>query len=187
MITTVEFYGKLAEKYGDSHEVYGLTLRSCIIGLCALYPKLRNDIIAGKNWQLFLDEEPVLESDLDQVLEAGVVVQLVPVISGGEPFTIALYVIAALMLVMAIYMYSQMPDGATSTEKSYMFNGALNSNEQGGPVPLIYGQARVGSIVISSAITSEEMEDSKYNSAIDGPGSASRGNTRQNDVKIQIR
>jgi len=179
MISTVEFYGSIADKYGDSHNVYGLTIRSCIIGLCERFPKLRNDIITGRHWQLFINDKRVSQNDLDNKLESGTTVQLVPVITGGDPITIALYVIAALMIVMAVYMYSQMPDGQPSSEKSYMFNGALNSNEQGGAVPLVYGYARVGSIVISSAITNEEMEDGKYNSPINGPGGSFRGITPQ--------
>lgn len=36
--------------------------------------------------------------------------------------------------------------------KSYYFNGAVNTTEQGNPVPLVFGRCRVGSAVISSAI-----------------------------------
>lgn len=36
--------------------------------------------------------------------------------------------------------------------KSYYFNGAVNTTEQGNPVPLVFGRCRVGSAVISSSI-----------------------------------
>lgn len=36
--------------------------------------------------------------------------------------------------------------------KSYYFNGAVNTVEQGNPVPLVFGRCRVGSAVISSSI-----------------------------------
>jgi len=40
---------------------------------------------------------------------------------------------------------------------SFMFNGAVNTTEQGGPVPVIYGRMRVGSTVISGGITTENI------------------------------
>ena len=43
-------------------------------------------------------------------------------------------------------------DGASN----YYFNGAVNTTEQGNPVPLIFGRCRVGSAVISSEIAVTE-------------------------------
>lgn len=40
---------------------------------------------------------------------------------------------------------------------SYLFNGAVNTVEQGGPVPVIYGRMRTGSVVISGGIKSEDI------------------------------
>jgi predicted phage tail protein len=40
---------------------------------------------------------------------------------------------------------------------SYSFNGAVNSIAQGNPVPVCYGRLRVGSQVISAALTTEEI------------------------------
>ena len=40
---------------------------------------------------------------------------------------------------------------------SYLFNGPVNTTEQGGPVPLIFGRAIVGSKVISAGLTAERI------------------------------
>lgn len=40
---------------------------------------------------------------------------------------------------------------------SYIFNGAVNTTEQGGPVPLVYGRMVIGSTVISGGITAEQI------------------------------
>lgn len=40
---------------------------------------------------------------------------------------------------------------------SFIFNGAVNTTEQGGPVPAIYGRMTVGSTVISGGITAEQI------------------------------
>ncbi len=42
-------------------------------------------------------------------------------------------------------------------QQSFLFNGAVNSVEQGGPVPLIYGRMRVGSVVGSTGLTIEQV------------------------------
>lgn len=40
---------------------------------------------------------------------------------------------------------------------SFLFNGAINVVEQGGPVPLIYGKHLAGSTVVSVSMTSDEI------------------------------
>lgn len=42
------------------------------------------------------------------------------------------------------------------SSSNYYFNGAVNTTEQGAPVPLVFGRCRVGSAVISSEITVTE-------------------------------
>lgn len=41
--------------------------------------------------------------------------------------------------------------------KSFLFNSAVNTVEQGGPIPLIYGKFACGSTVISSALQAEDI------------------------------
>jgi predicted phage tail protein len=43
---------------------------------------------------------------------------------------------------------------------SYLINGNLNTTQQGTPVPLVYGTARVGSVVIASAYSAEDYNTS---------------------------
>lgn len=47
----------------------------------------------------------------------------------------------------------------TSPEQqpSFVFNGAVNTTEQGGCVPLIYGRTMVGSTVISAGLTTDDI------------------------------
>lgn len=53
------------------------------------------------------------------------------------------------------------PRGMTSTEvdngASYSFNGPVNVTSQGNPVPVLYGEAIVGSIVVSADLYSEDQ------------------------------
>lgn len=41
---------------------------------------------------------------------------------------------------------------------SFIFNGAVNVIEQGGPVPLVYGRHLAGSVVISAGINTEQLK-----------------------------
>ncbi len=48
---------------------------------------------------------------------------------------------------------------AVNNKPSYNFDGAVNTTVQGSAVPVGYGQAYVGSVVISAGITSENYTD----------------------------
>lgn len=50
--------------------------------------------------------------------------------------------------------------GAESAEQrpSFIFNGPVNVQEQGGPVPLTFGRVKTGSVVVSSGIRIEQIE-----------------------------
>jgi len=40
---------------------------------------------------------------------------------------------------------------------SYLFNGPVNTTQQGGPVPLIYGEVLIGSTIISTSLDVEDI------------------------------
>ena len=39
----------------------------------------------------------------------------------------------------------------------YLFNGPINTSEQGGPVPIVVGRIRAGSVVVSAGISTERL------------------------------
>jgi predicted phage tail protein len=49
------------------------------------------------------------------------------------------------------------PGERPENQPSYVFNGAVNAEAQGHPIPLLYGQLRVGSIVVSAGIETVQM------------------------------
>lgn len=46
---------------------------------------------------------------------------------------------------------------AADSRPSFVFTGPVNVTEQGGPVPLVYGKCRVGSIVVSAGLRAEQI------------------------------
>lgn len=48
-------------------------------------------------------------------------------------------------------------DASIDQRQSFLFGGQTNVGKQGGPVPLVYGRMRVGSVIISAGITTEQL------------------------------
>jgi len=68
----------------------------------------------------------------------------------------------ALVLGGALAMLSPQPKNQSAEDRdgskaSYNFNGAVNTQAQGNPVPLMYGEGLTGSAVISAAIRAEDQ------------------------------
>ena len=56
----------------------------------------------------------------------------------------------------------QMPTGANTDQdprKSYSFSGIQQTSRQGVPVPIVYGETLVGSVVISAGIDTVQVTD----------------------------
>jgi len=49
-------------------------------------------------------------------------------------------------------------DGANDPRKSYSFSGIQNTSRQGVPVPIVYGETLVGSVVVSAGIDTVQVK-----------------------------
>ena len=54
--------------------------------------------------------------------------------------------------ICTVLMAPSIDDDDDDSGSNYYFNGAVNTTNQGAPVPLVFGRCRVGSAVISSAV-----------------------------------
>lgn len=52
---------------------------------------------------------------------------------------------------------SQSEREPVESKPSYIFNGPVNVTTAGGPVPLLYGRMRVGSVVVSAGLKAEQI------------------------------
>jgi len=84
--------------------------------------------------------------------------------SGLDPISWMFIICMVISTAMTVYTLRNMPsldmnDSSEDeeTKGSFFFKNTVNSIEQGGPVPLVYGQFRVGSTVIGSSIRNEEV------------------------------
>jgi predicted phage tail protein len=76
-----------------------------------------------------------------------------------------------------VQMLTPTPKGIAAKDKpenipSYSFNGPINTQAQGNPVPLLYGRLKVGSAVISAGI---DTLDTSYTATSPSAGSGSMG------------
>lgn len=56
----------------------------------------------------------------------------------------------------------------------YLFNGAINTSEQGAACPLVFGRIRAGTVVVSAGIVAERTGDAVGGGTV-GPGGGSTG------------
>lgn len=93
----------------------------------------------------------------------GVILVVAGFLTGGTTWGPAIAILGgALALGGAISLLSPQPKTQSSEDRdgnkaSYVFNGAVNTQAQGNPVPLMYGEGLTGSAVISAAIRTEDQ------------------------------
>lgn len=136
------------------------------------------------------------EQEVDNSLGASNVIHFFPVVTGAGGRTGQIIAGIVLIVVGVVYGYwtndwktaTQIiisgagmilgalltPSAPKQREKpeeraSFMFNGPTNTSEQGGPVPVVYGRFKTGSVVVSAGIDVEEIQI--YTSPVGGNSS----------------
>ena len=131
--------------------------------LMALIPGFARALSHG-HFRLTADDAPVTEPTLGLRFGRARAFHIHPAAqgAGADPVTI---ILAGLALAGAAYALTAIPAVGDYAEReapddkpSYLFNGALNTHQQGGVVPLIFGgPIRVGSTVVSAGISTERV------------------------------
>lgn len=159
-------------------------------GLRARFGQAVHSVIAQGSWMVKFDEKYTNEENIHNLGNTKEINILTPIKGAGKAGSIILGIVMVVVGVfmiasgalaiaqgvgmiagglMNIYTAMNMPSMANTKEdqqKSFTFNGAVNTVEQGGAVPICYGLFEVGSIVASAGIYAEQM--TKYSTA---PGS----------------
>jgi len=178
-LRTVTLHGELAEKYGKTHQVSGDRLIILISGIASTYPEFKRSIIEGK-FEIFAGDE-----QLDEVtahLELGedqINIDIYPVIE-GEKSQAGQIILGVALIVVGFYLpqtwayaaqvltgigtglvlsgvsslLADTPQNATGDGQS-IFRGGKNITTEGGPIPLVYGRTRTGSVIINFGIENE--------------------------------
>lgn len=188
MIRTVTLYGDLADKYGAVHRMACDSIAEVIQLFQANYSDFRKTILPGRyailrgesidNYDDNLTEDQVCmrfrTGDwhiVPEAVGAGGIVQFI----AGAVLTVAgvyfqqpwlVQIGVGLMLSGVATMLTPVPknDANEQTEEpedrsSLLYNGGINAVEQGGAIPLVYGEVIAGSVLISSDVEVMERAD----------------------------
>lgn len=178
-------YGLLREKYGHRHEMDVASPAEAIRALRANYPGFENDLLQNiSGFAVYAGFEAVPGVNACNPISQREVCRIVPTVSGagiGEAFawfiasqfaisttTLAVITFVANAVVSMVIsgivsaLFAPPKPDITGSERpdnkpSYTFNGAVNTTQQGHPVPVGYGRLRVGSQVISAGLYTEQI------------------------------
>jgi len=157
-------HGEMSELFCDSLEIDAHTMREVILSLSANYPEFKKYFISkslkGIQYMFVDSKQQHLENYcLDLPLKDDVY-HILPAVAGGAAMgTMFLANFAASFAMQKLS--SKLGDGIEDdgspeyeiiTTNSFIYQNNENKIEQGTPVPVVYGQLRVGSKVIQSSI-----------------------------------
>jgi len=75
---------------------------------------------------------------------------------GFGSIALGLGLLGILMLISSAFA-SDEDDRETEERASFLFDGAVNTSEQGVPVPIVYGRIRAGSVVVAGGLSTERI------------------------------
>lgn len=180
MLRTVHLHGRLGEKFGKRHRLdvdstaEAVAALMCQLGGFESYIRHRQYVVtAGRSQRR--DRNPVLgEPQLRLQLGRATDIHIVPapLMAGVELIILGITLALVAIATIAIFTMMKAPKAGDREEAtkadSFVFDGPENVIEQGHAVPLIYGDVRTGSVVVSSSITTSDIA-----SGTDVPGGKS--------------
>lgn len=184
-MTTIRLYGEMGRRFGRVHHAHldTNTPAEAVRYLCSQFPKARAYLMGakdrGKAFAVFRGKENLTREQLAEPAGADDI-RIAPVIIGAKSGGLFNMILGAVLIVAGVYFQNpylvstgvamvaggvvqlltpmpKAPKGRDSPDNSasYVFNGAVNTQAQGNPVPLLYGRMIVGSAVISAGINAE--------------------------------
>jgi predicted phage tail protein len=181
----VRLYGRLGARFGRIHMLAVSSTGEAIRALCVLIPgferALADSEAHGVRYACFIGKKNIGEEEMRQPVGSDSI-RIAPVLAGSKRAGLFQTVLGAAMLVVGaitwqpwlmqmgaaialggvIQLLSPQQLGLSSQDNpgngaSYNFNGAVNTDAQGGPAPLLYGRHITGSATISAGIFAEDQ------------------------------
>ena len=169
--------------FGRVHYLTVHSAAEAVRALTVLYPPMAEKICAGQ-YVVFSGKRNIKAEELSNPSGTDVI-RIVPVLAGRKNGGLIQVVIGVVLIVAGVFtggatwgpamammgaglaisgaLMTLVPQSAatdpadsTNNRASYQFNGSVNTEAQGNPVPLAYGEVIAGSAVISGGIYSED-------------------------------
>lgn len=184
IVRRIYLYGAMADKFSkEPIELAVDTIAEINLAFKSIFPEWRDHIREYPNIAFILSDDdkanarPISPEFIEMSFGSANEIHLVPEAVGEwaaalvavKAFAVKAFVINILtsfavstVLGMISKALAPSPDtGAgnknVASNESFIYNGAINSMQQGGPVPLVYGYFMTGSTVISTSIDIEQM------------------------------
>lgn len=186
MLRTIKLAGHLGRKFGKEYKFDVNSPAEAIRALCSQVKGFKHYISEGKGkdkkFKVVVNDKPLENYDKEMhSLQEGEIA-IVPYVRGSGQkilgavmFVVGAYLywtgsgyamMAAGMAMMAggmMMMMTKPPNQMNAAEKdssenrSYLFNGSVNTVQQGQPIPIGYGRLRIGSQVVSAEVSSTQV------------------------------
>lgn len=187
-LKTIRLYGAMGTRFGRVHRFAVSSTAEAVQALCSQVPGFERYLTESKskgfNFAVFHDKRNIGESELNMPT-GGSEIRIAPVPSGSKRNGVLQTIVGIVLVVVGVMtswaggtmlvatgvgmiaggivqMLTPMPkSGAKDSgenESSYSFNGPVNTQAQGNPVPLCYGRMIVGSAVVSASIKTRDRQ-----------------------------
>ena len=176
-VKIIKLYGDLGEKFGRVHRLAVASAAEAVRALVSQIPGFRAYVERpGAAYQVRLSGRTV-DPERELARETKGTIALVPVIEGGKKGVFQ--TIIGVVLIVASFWYPpllnlgvsmvlggiaqmlapvpQLNDTMRKDDPSYAFGGVINTTQQGGPVPIVYGQHLTGSTVVAVGMWAEAI------------------------------
>lgn len=173
MIRKIYFYGNLIDMMGN--EVIEMdvdNISQMFKGLEQYYVGFKSYINKeGIKIAIGAEENPIPVTDEEMIqMDLGNIenIWIAPNVSGEAPaLIVGLAWYWQVAIVVGLVLYSRMSvKAAQQNEKepqeknpSYLFNGGFNRNEEAVGLPIVYGEVRTGSVIISVGLETEDIPE----------------------------
>ena len=178
---TVLLYGEMGKQFGRRHKLDIATPAEAIRALTANFPNFRAWLYDRRDapFRVLAGKEALDETGL--VRQTGRTLKFIPLVGGagkyGQIILGAVLIIAGVFIPGAQGLISigvslviggiaqllfappkpKGPSERPGNAPSYIFDGAVNTSAQGNCVPVLYGELIVGSQVISTGLSVEQL------------------------------
>jgi len=185
-LRTVRLYGSLGSRFGREFKLSVTSPAEAVRALCAMIPGfevyISNSKRRGEGYGVWAGKRNLREDELqapsgpDDIriapfplgsksswvsIIAGVVLIVVGVVTSwaGGSYLIGMGVSMLISGVAQMLVPQSKPGSGERPENqpSHTFNGPVNTQAQGNPVPLLYGRMITGSAVVSAGIVNEDV------------------------------
>lgn len=177
---TVLLYGEMGKHFGRRHRLDIATPAEAIRALQANFPGFRAWLYARREqpFRVLAGDEALDKSGLTR--QTARTLKFIPLVGGAGKF--GQIILGAVLIVVGVVFEqpwlinigvslalggvaqlltkppaAQRPNERPENRPSYIFDGAVNTTAQGNCVPVLYGEMIVGSQVVSSGLSVEQI------------------------------